>query len=562
MLLNLSVTNVVLIDRLNLSFGHGLSIFTGETGAGKSILLDALSMALGARADLKLIRHGASECSVSAVFNFNQKAVTDFLRENAIPFDSAEREVILRRVLTSDGKSKAFINDVPVSIGSLKKIGDMLIEIHGQFESHSLLNPATHKSVLDNYAGLSSELDECRQLYDKMISKERELKELKQKIDKAKEEEEYLRHSVKELDALKIEKGEEEELASRRSFLMNSEKMVEYIKAAYDKLSGEVDLSRFLKDAEFDLEKAESVLEKEGSDKSNSVSEIAGSVNEASDKLFEAVSGIEKLLSDIDNSTEELEQVEERLFALRELARKHRVMVDDLPDLLEKFRADLNAIEIGEEGIKQKEEDLKEAKDTYSAKAMEIHNKRVEAGKRLDALVLEELAPLKLEKASIKTKVEKLEEDHWGGEGFDAVHFYASTNPGTPKELIHKIASGGELSRFMLALKVVLSKSQAVPTYIFDEVDTGISGATASAVGERLARLSKTIQVLVITHSAQVAAFGDHHFKVLKHGHETVVTTVVHLKHEERIKEIARIISSNKVTDEALLQAENLLGKS
>lgn len=566
MLLSLSIKNIVLIESLELSFGHGLSVFTGETGAGKSILLDALSLVLGARADIKLIRSGADNSVVSAVFSVeNLYSVQNILKENAINLEDGN-EIIIRRILSKDGKNKAFINDVPVSANLLKCISEDLIEIHGQFENHGLLNPSTHKQVLDDFGGLNEYKLKCEDAYNDWKESEKKLKAEIRKIEKAKEDEEYIKHNLEELIALKPEIGEEDKLASYRTFLMQSEKMQEALKSAYENIANKADINRYLKDAEFDMQKAIDYLKKANNEDLNTTvkeyEDMVDVLNTVSINIAEVSQNLENKLSEITNKEAELEQTEERLFAIRELARKHRVTGDDLPELMNKFQKDLDSIEYGEEEIKKLKQETNDLKKLYIDAAEDLHTRRIEAANEIDGLVMSELPPLKLEKAEMQTRVDKLEEKDWGIEGMDRVYFYATFNPGVPLELISKIASGGELARFMLALKVVLSKTNPISTFVFDEVDTGISGSTATAVGERLKRLAKEVQVLVITHSAQVAACGEHHFKVSKGGDKEYITSVEHMDANERISEIARIISDDMITEEAISQAKHLLSKS
>ncbi len=556
MLTGLSIRNVVLIEKLDLSFDKGLCVFTGETGAGKSILLDALSLALGARSDAGLIRYGADQLSVSAEFTVDEKhPLFALLKDQGL---DAENPLILRRLVMKDGKSKAFVNDQPISASLLRQIGDMLIEIHGQFASHGLLNPTTHIHVLDAYGELQEEVDACNTAYRAWKEKQAAVQEAERILAAAKAEEEYLRHAVKELEAFAPEVGEEEALSIRRTALMNAEKITESLNNAYMTLSsgGGSTVEGMIRSAQRELEKASRLSD-------GSFDELITCLDRVSEDLNEAVERLEAKSNDFEDPASELEQVEERYFSLKELARKHRCDSDGLPDILLTYQTQLATLDKGEEELITLQKQREEMRLAFLKAAQALSAKRQKAAQKLDKAVGLELPALKLGKARFETILEELPETDANPTGLNRVTFCVSTNAAPPAP-IHKIASGGELARFMLALKVNLAQTENTSTMIFDEVDSGIGGATASAVGERLRRLSEDRQVLVVTHSPQVAAFGTHHLNVSKTdtSNGAVLTSVIPLKKEERIEEIARMLSGAEITSAARKAAETLLEKS
>lgn len=552
MLTALSINNVVLIDKLDLEFKSGLSVLTGETGAGKSILLDSLGLVLGNRAEASMIRQGADKLSVSAVFELSAEN-----KELAVLLDEYEietsDELLIKRTLNRDGKGKIFINDQPVGARLLKEIGRYLVEIHGQFDNQGLLNPANHRDVLDafgNYKTTAEEVKKCWQAY-KQAEKAR--KEAEENIARAKSDEEDLRHWIGELEKLNTFAGEEEALSQKRLELMNAEKLLDSLNYAYASLNGNFDIIAAVRQAQAAMDKANQVVDGKYDD-------IINMLEQTLINAEEAVNEIEAASRNISLNQNELDSVEERIFALRSVARKHQVNVDELPEVLEKFRQQLNAIELGEDGIRQLRQAEERAKLSYVEAANELSGKRKAAALILDSRVMAELTPLKMEKARFVTQVEKLEADGWSEHGIDSISFTVSTNPNSPQGPLNKIASGGELARFMLALKVNLAQSSSVSAMIFDEVDAGVGGATAKAVGERLARLAKDVQVLVVTHSPQVAASGNHHYKVEKTTSDNVTTTFVReLNGNERQEEIARMLAGETITDEARAAAKVLL---
>ncbi len=556
MLRSLSIRDVVLIDRLDISFRSGLSVLTGETGAGKSILLDALGLALGRRADKRLVRHGASQAVVSAVFDpgAGNESLWELLDQHGLSF--AGEDMILRRTLDADGRSRAFVNDQPVSGGLLCALGDELVEVHGQFESQRLLKVGMHGDLLDAHGGLTPAVEKTGGVFRdwKQASKDRASAEIA--LQAARRDEDYLRHCLDELSALAPETGEEETLAARRALLMNGEKLMEALNhAASALLSGdgvETSLRSALRDLERMAEKAEGKLDG-----------AIEAFDKAASEVTEGLAQLDRAGRELNPDAKALEGVEERLFSLRALARKHNVAPDGLAALRQDMGKKLAALEDGSaqlEALKRKE---KETRQAYTDKAQALTVARREAAVELDKALARELNPLKLGRAVFVTRVADLDEADWGEKGRDRIAFEVATNPGAPPGPLNKIASGGELSRFMLALKVVLAQADPVPTLVFDEVDTGIGGGVSSAVGERLAVLAGDVQVLVVTHSPQVAARGKHHLQVSKAVADGgVLTTVDHLGEAARKEEIARMLAGTHITDEARAAAESLLDLS
>ncbi|MDR0803655.1 MAG: DNA repair protein RecN [Rickettsiales bacterium] len=535
MLNSLHISNIVLIDKLNLEFGGGLTVMTGETGAGKSIMLDALALALGARGDAGLIRHGAESASVAA--EFCMPADKSILVENGIDADTDA--VILRRTLGADGKSRAFVNDTPVSLKVLKAVGDELAEIHGQFQNHSLLDSATHCGALDEFGGY--DLIRIKNTYGELHRAEKQLRELREIIARAGAEREFLEHNVAELKKLNPATGEEEELSAARGAMMNAEKNASVLDEASQTLHG-LDEKLFA---------AAHILQRIKSDDANPYQPQI-------DKLYDlgaAVGEVSAATLPAQTDAQNLESVEERLFALRAAARKHRCSCDELAQKFSELNERLNAIENSDAQLKTAEADFSAAKKNYAAAAARLHDARVAAAEKLRAAILAELPDLKLGAADFMIEIT---ESAPGPRGSDGVVFMIKTNPGTPFAPLHKTASGGELARLMLALRVVLARGDQ--TMIFDEIDTGISGATAAAVGMRLNRLGMRGQLLVITHSAQVAGFGDHHFKIEKIVDGAATTTHVReIRSDERLGEIARIISGAEITAQSLATAKTLI---
>ncbi len=551
MLQRLSIRNVVLIDRLDLSFGTGLSVLTGETGAGKSILLDALGLALGHRAESGLLRTGADAATVSAEFALaDDDPVLALLAEQALP---AETNLILRRQLAADGRSRAFVNDEPVSIALLKRIGDALVEVAGQFESHRLLDAGSHRGFLDGFGGLGDRLEGVASAWHGWQAVAARRRAAEALLEQAKREEAFLRHATAELERLDPKQGEEAELAEARSVLMNAEKLGEAVSSALGDLAGERGADSLLAASQRKLDR---IADKAGRLIEPSISAL----ERAASELAEAIRALERAGGDLDADPRRLESIEERLFAIRDLARKHNVAPDALAEHAAALREKLAALDDRGGQLASLAREESAARQAYRDQAEALSRARAAAARKLDKAVNAELAPLKLERARFATRVERHDEPQWNENGLDRIAFEVATNPGSPPGPLAKIASGGELARFMLALKVVLAKADPVPTLVFDEVDAGIGGATAAAVGERLSRLADGIQVLVVTHSPQVAARGAQHWRVEKRAAGATTLTIVEpLDAAARREEIARMLSGARVTDAARAQAEQLI---
>ena len=552
MLANLSISNIVLIKQLTLDFEPGLTVLTGETGAGKSILLDALGLALGSRANFDLIRKGSQQAHVAAVFNMSQTSpVWGLVNDAGI---SPEDQLILRRRLKSDGKSSASINDVAVSIGLLRQVGDMLVEVQGQFEGRGLLNTNTHVGLLDRAAGNQQRVSELRQSWQRWTDARAALEQARQVLQNAKSEENWLRDAVEVLDQLTPQTGEEGSLLAERTRLANISKINEGISKAEDALFGDAGAQNALGTAINAIEKAAELA-------GGPLDETVAALQRAEAEFAEVSSLIHATSNSLEANPRQLEQLDDRLHALRQQARKHNCNIDDLPQTHQKLAAHLASIEDQSGKLGALQDAAAQWQDRYQTLAAAIDNGRRDAAKALDAAVEAELPPLKLDGASFKTVISQLDEAQWGPNGTSTVRFEASTNKGIAPGPIDKIASGGELARFLLALKVVLESSNDPRSLIFDEVDSGVGGAVADAVGERLARLGQAVQTLVITHSPQVAAKGAHHLRVYKTASDdTVISGTETLSAAQRTEEIARMLSGEVITAEARAAATALLG--
>ncbi|MGH6615776.1 DNA repair protein RecN [Sphingomonas sp.] len=551
MLTALSIRDVVLIEALDLEFHGGLGVLTGETGAGKSILLDALGLALGARGDTALVRHGTAQSVVTASFDAPHRdgPIAALLAENGLDIDPGEA-LIIRRIVKADGGSRAFINDQPASAGLLRELGAHLVEIHGQHDDRGLLAPAGHRALLDAFGRIDT--GPTARAHRVWRAAESELGTARAELDVQERDREWLEHAVAELTAFAPETGEEEILATRRAGMQRGEKIAGDLQAIADLLEGsDGGLAR--------LRQAARILERVGEDH-EALGEALAAIDRAIIEGAEAQDKVDEAAAALAFDPAQLEEDETRLFDLRALARKHRVQPDDLAALTEELAVRLERIESGGAGIAALERALAEAAKTYDAEAGTLTALRTEAAARLDAAVKGELAPLKLDAARFRTAIAPLGADSWGAAGKDRVEFEISTNPGAPFAALTKIASGGELSRFILALKVALAEEGGAATMIFDEIDRGVGGAVASAIGERLARLAGGTQLLVVTHSPQVAARGGHHLLIAK-SHDGIVTRtgVIALDDAARREEIARMLSGSTITDEARAQAERLL---
>lgn len=551
MLENLSIRNIVLIDKLDLSFEEGLCVLTGETGAGKSILLDSLALALGARVDTGLLRSGEEAGSVTAEFSLSpDHPAFSFLTEMEL---EPGEPLILRRSIRADGKSRATINDQPVSAGLLRNVGEALVEIHGQNAERGLLDARSHRNLLDQFGRLDKQCDEVARQYKAMREAQEALALTIEEIERARIDEEYLTHVVEELRQLAPEPGEEEILSARRSSLMHAEKIAEALRDAAKALTDNGGIDGKIRTATRAIER---VLDKA----SGKLDPVLEGLERAAIELSEAENTINSVSQDLEMDPSGLEQVEERLFALRAAARKHKCDVDALPLLLQQFEDKLKAVFDGENRLRLLREEAEKTKTAYVSAAMDLSEQRHLAAADMDKAVLIELEPLKLGAARFQTHITQLNEDNWSPAGIDKVEFLIATNAGSKAGPLLKIASGGELSRFMLALKVVLARSGSAPTLIFDEVDRGVGGATADAVGERLLRLAKELQVLVVTHSPQVAASGQAHWNIRKQDKDKSTTTMVsRLDEQERTEEIARMLSGASITQEARAAAVSLI---
>lgn len=549
MLCSLTIQNVVLIDQLTIEFKAGLCALTGETGAGKSILLDSLGLALGVRAESGLVRHGAEQASVTAAFQISPDHIAHEILARA-DIRIEDDMLLLRRVLSNAGKSRAFINDQPVSVALLKQVGDSLVEIHGQFDSHGLLNPQTHRDMLDSYAGIEAP---CAPYWAAWKAAAEAHSQISKDAAQSAQEQAYWAAALEDLENLAPQAGEDGTLSALRERLKNREYVLEALSRAEAALSGENDPIRI----------AWGILDKAADKTGGAVDPALAALARASEDMQEALRVVRHVSGDLQDAEHDLERVDDRLYALRAQARKHGCSVDDLSAVLEKLRQKRQLIDRADEKMAAAQKNVEQTRQAYLAKAQEISEQRRAVAQKLNTLVQAELAPLKLEKARFVTHVEKMEASEWGPHGFDRVRFLVATNAGQEAGPIHKIASGGEMSRFMLALKVVIAREGSTHSFIFDEVDTGIGGSTADAVGERLFRLARSKQVLVVTHAPQIAARADYHWVVEKSGGKTVKTDIRLLEgRKTRCEEIARMLSGATITKEARAAADKLLEKA
>lgn len=545
MLTSLSIKNVVLIDHLHIEFRDGLCALTGETGAGKSILLDSLGLGLGARADSGLVRKGTEQASVVAAFFVpeNHQAL-QIMKDQDLDTD---QNLILRRVVGADGRSKAYVNDQPISAGLMKTLGDSLVEIHGQFDTQSLLNPKMHRGLLDDYAQNQKALLAMRETWQSWKTKMVELDEAREAMNRAREDEEFLRSALEDLDELSPQKGEEEKLSRLRERLMKREQYLDSLQTA----------ANAIEDIETIMGQGWRALERLGDD----ASALSSGMDRANAELQEVLSGITEMSADLQESEYSLSEIDDRLFTLKNQARKHACTIDELPEKRDELAAQLSLIDNQDDALDELVQVCEVARKAYVEKAKIVSDVRHKKAEKLDKLVAKELPPLKMDKARFEVYVEALPEAEWGENGMERVSFLVATNPNSPAGPLNKIASGGEMSRFMLALKVVMAEVGSAQTLIFDEVDSGIGGATADAVGERLAALANKRQTLVVTHSPQVAARANHHWIVSKDGGaKDVRTSVIPLPDMvKREEEIARMLSGAAITVEARAAAQKLL---
>jgi len=551
MLSRLSIRDIVLIDRLDIDFAEGLAVLTGETGAGKSILLDAFALALGARGDQALVRQGVEQGQVTAVFEVARAhPARALLKANDIP---AEDELILRRVQFADGRTRAFVNDQPVSVQVMKELGTALVEIHGQHDERALVDAATHRRLLDAFGALEADAAKIETLWEARRAAQAAAQAHRAEVERAKRESDWLRHAVEELDKLAPQAGEETALAGRRTIMMQFEKVAEDLRDAHEVIAGANSsvpaLAGVIRRLERRVPQAPTLVEP-----------AVKALDTALTALEETRGHLEQALRTADFDPAELERIEERLFALRAAGRKYNVPVDELAALARKYNDDIALIDAGEEQLKALETAAKQAEADYGAAAHALSKARAKAAGALDKAVNGELKPLKLERAKFTTEIEN--DVAAGPHGIDRVEFWVQTNPGTRPGPLMKVASGGELARFLLALKVVLADRGSAPTLVFDEIDTGVGGAVADAIGVRLAKLARGVQVLAVTHAPQVAARANRHYLISKDALEKgrrVATRVTELAEERRREEIARMLAGAEITAEARAAAERLI---
>ena len=551
MLCGLSIRNIVLIDSLDLSFSRGLTVLSGETGAGKSILLDALGVALGGRVDTSMRRDGAPQASVTATFEIkNQEFLAEFFDKSGLSVNDPEEQLLhLRRVINDDGRTRAFINDQPVTANMLREIGNLLVEIQGQFDAQGLLNSRTHLKFLDIFANHTELLSKVAGAYALLSNAKLKLKRATEELSINESRKEYLETAVEELATLKPIEGEEAKLLETRSELMNAEKIIIALNEALQFIGGEGGAITLVAKAQKTLDKTSDRITKE-----------LESLERAATELGETELVVGRLATEIELDTSQLEEIDERLNRIRILARKHGVTPDQLNSKYQEFCNQLRMIEDEASQVQTLERELESTKAKFIEDADALSKSRVKAGKRLDQAIISELKPLKLNQSKFQATIEACGESGWNVYGWDKVTFQISTNPGTPLGPLQKVASGGELSRLLLALRVALSAATPLPTLIFDEVDAGVGGAVAAAVGGRLKRLGEKIQVLVVTHSPQVAAEGHVHWKIVKDNTAGLQrTTAKELAKTERVEEIARMLSGEMITEEARAASLKLL---
>lgn len=551
MLVTLSIRDIVLIDRLDLDFSAGMSVLTGETGAGKSILLDSLSLALGARGDADLVRHGEAQGQVTAVFDVAANhPVRTFLKDNDV---DDEGDIILRRIQTADGRTRAFVNDQPVSAGLMRQAGGLLVEIHGQHDDRALVDPDSHRALIDVFGGLTDDAAKVAAAYNAFRSAEKAVIEHERRIETARQEADYLRSSVEELSQLKPEPAEEDQLAARRTDMMQVEKIAGDLNEAFETLNGSAspipELASLLRRLERKADQVPQLL-----------AQPVKTLAEALDQLEETRSGLESALRETEFDPRELESVEERLFALRAASRKYSVPVDELNALCSRMASDLADLDAGEDKLAVLADAAAKTRADYDRKAASLSDKRKKAARALEKAVEVELPDLKLERARFLVELAS-DPDQRSRTGTDQLEFHVQTNPGTRPGPMMKVASGGELSRFLLALKVSLADKGSAPTLVFDEIDTGVGGAVAEAIGVRLARLAESVQVLTVTHAPQVAARAEGHFLIAKEAANPnrVATRVQRINDDHRSEEIARMLAGSVITEEARAAARKLL---
>ncbi|MCR9135586.1 MAG: DNA repair protein RecN [Alphaproteobacteria bacterium] len=553
MLTHLSIRDIVLIDRLDLTFESGLSVLTGETGAGKSILLDSLSLALGARGDGDLVREGSERGQVTAVFDVPaDHPARGLIRENGLEDDG---DLIFRRTQGADGRTKVYINDQPASVSLMRQLGKLLVEIHGQHDDRALVEPDAHRLLLDAFGGLTGQARDVSRCYQAWRLAERAHREHREKVEEAAREADYLRDSVDELERLGPIDGEEDDLAERRATMMKAEKIAADINEAQDILSGQTSPVPLLNSL---LRK----LERKSAEVPGLLDNVIAAMDGAINQLADAQMAVDTAIAEAEFDPRELEDCEERLFALRAASRKYSVPVSELPALAERMVAALADLDAGEEQLALLATKVDEALSVYRTAAAALSEGRQAAAETLSAAVMAELPALKLDRARFTVEIAS-DAEQLSADGFDQVAFHVQTNPGTRAGPILKVASGGELSRFLLALKVALADRGSAPTLVFDEIDTGVGGAVADAIGQRLKRLSDTVQVLSVTHAPQVAARASTHLLIAKgvKSKDSLTTRVRTMDDASRQEEIARMLAGATITDEARAAAGRLLSE-
>ena len=550
MLVELSIRDFILIDRLDLSFNDGLTVLSGETGAGKSILLDALSLAIGGRGETGFIRHKKDQAVVTASFEIkNHEVLESFLKQIEVDFQEIEQDgLILRRVLKREGSSRAFLNDRPISVSALKEIGELLVEIQGQFDAHGLMRPSSHKQFLDLFANHPALLKVVGEKFLYWEKCKNRFEAAKLELKQSTEEQEFLEFSLNELEALSIKDNEEEELVQLRSSLINAERNIELINSSIGYLSGEKGAAIILSNVQRSLDRI-----------SIKIPSVVEAIDRAIVELNESENTLARIADEMNSDETRLEEIEVRLAEIRSLARKHGVPSTKLPKLAEEIRMKLKKIKSDDNTIQDLEKEVSDSKVAFQDLATELSESRKKHGKRLEKAVTSELPEMKLDKASFIVHSTTADESNWNIHGCDEIKFLISTNRGSTPGPLNKIASGGERSRLLLALRAALSTIDSVPTLIFDEVDAGVGGAVSSAVGKRLKKLGVNQQILVVTHSPQVAALGKHHWQISKSDEVEPKTTATQLAKDERVEEIGRMLSGEKITAEARLAAIKLM---
>lgn len=556
MLTSLTIRDFVIIKSLELTFDSGLSALTGETGAGKSILLDALGIVLGRRGEAGLIRLGAENACVIAEVNLPKNHVLfELLDAQSISYSSVDGStvpLVIRRLIFPQGRSKAYVNDQLVSVGFLKEIADYLVEIHGQFDR--LMDASTHRFLLDAYSCESDLLVTVKTLYRDWKEAGAAAVAAEERIDHLKRHEDFLKYQLKELSTLDLKEGEEEDLLKQREGLSVFAKLFDAVSQAYGALESSQTLAA--------LQHAHRALQKIPEQTSSAVDQAVVALNKGLSEVTEAVAQLEEMHAQMEDQPQQLQRIDDRLHQLRGVARKHNTTIGQLPAFYQQLQQDLDDLEQAEHRVLQLKREEEKKREAYYVEAKKLHNRRCDKAKALDRAVMVELPDLKLPNARFVTEVTELKQENWHEAGLDRINFLVAMNRGQNLCPLEKAASGGELARLMLSLKAIMAAVSCVDTIVFDEIDIGVGGAVAAAIGHRLAKLAAQVQVLVITHSPQVAATADHHFQVSKQDHEEdVCTNVVKLPLEHRHEEIARLLSGEEITNEARAAARSLLAR-